>query len=149
MNELYYGDNLDVLRRYVPAESVDLVYLDPPFNSRQDYNVLFAEKDGKGSSSQIHDLVGVLNREDAEMGVFLCFEPPTKPMLREAAEAGLYKSTDGSTYPRLQILTIQQILNGKQPEFPRFARDATFKKAPKAQASTRQSNLSLFTNPGD
>jgi site-specific DNA-methyltransferase (adenine-specific) len=41
-NKLYYGDNLDVLRRYVDDESVDLVYLDPPFNSRQDYNVLFA-----------------------------------------------------------------------------------------------------------
>ena len=50
-NHLYYGDNLDVLRRYVKDESVDLVYLDPPFNSRQDYNVLFAEKDGSQSSS--------------------------------------------------------------------------------------------------
>ena len=53
-NQLYYGDNLDVLQRYVKDESVDLVYLDPPFNSRQDYNVLFAEKDGSQSSSQIH-----------------------------------------------------------------------------------------------
>ncbi|MGH9352253.1 MAG: DNA methyltransferase, partial [Terriglobia bacterium] len=53
-NQLYYGDNLDVLRRYLPGESVDLIYLDPPFNSRQDYNVLFAEKDGSRSSSQIH-----------------------------------------------------------------------------------------------
>ncbi len=53
-NKLYYGDNLDVLQRYVKDESVDLVYLDPPFNSRQDYNVLFAEKDGSQSSSQIH-----------------------------------------------------------------------------------------------
>jgi 16S rRNA G966 N2-methylase RsmD len=52
-NTLYYGDNLDVLRRYVRDESVDLVYLDPPFNSRQDYNVLFAEKDGTRSASQI------------------------------------------------------------------------------------------------
>lgn len=52
-NQLYYGDNLDVLRRYVKDESVDLVYLDPPFNSRQDYNVLFKEKDGTSSSSQI------------------------------------------------------------------------------------------------
>ena len=50
---LYYGDNLDVLRRYIKDESVDLIYLDPPFNSRQDYNVLFAEKDGTRSSSQI------------------------------------------------------------------------------------------------
>ena len=53
-NKLYYGDNLEVLQRYVKDESVDLVYLDPPFNSRQDYNVLFAEKDGSQSSSQIH-----------------------------------------------------------------------------------------------
>lgn len=52
-NKLYYGDNLDVLRRYIPDESVDLIYLDPPFNSRQDYNVLFAEKDGARSASQI------------------------------------------------------------------------------------------------
>ena len=53
-NRLYYGDNYEVLQRYVREESVDLIYLDPPFNSRQDYNVLFAEKDGSKSSSQIH-----------------------------------------------------------------------------------------------
>ncbi len=52
-NTLYYGDNLDILRRYVADESVDLVYLDPPFKSNQDYNVLFAEKNGSGSSAQI------------------------------------------------------------------------------------------------
>lgn len=40
-NTLYDGDNLDVLDRYVPDESVDLVYLDPPFNSDADYNILF------------------------------------------------------------------------------------------------------------
>jgi site-specific DNA-methyltransferase (adenine-specific) len=52
VNTLYYGDNLDVLRRYVKDETVDLVYLDPPFKSNQDYNVLFAEKDGSGAASQ-------------------------------------------------------------------------------------------------
>jgi DNA modification methylase len=53
-NLLYYGDNLDILRRYVKDESVDLVYLDPPFNSDQNYNVLFAEQNGSRSSAQIH-----------------------------------------------------------------------------------------------
>jgi DNA modification methylase len=53
MNTLYYGDNLDILRRYVEEESVDLIYLDPPFKSNQDYNVLFAEQDGTRSASQI------------------------------------------------------------------------------------------------
>lgn len=52
MNTLYYGDNLDVLRRHIKDETVDLVYLDPPFKSNQDYNVLFAEKDGTGAASQ-------------------------------------------------------------------------------------------------
>ncbi len=52
-NQLYCGDNLDVLRRCIPAQSVDLVYLDPPFNSRQEYSILFAEKDGSKVRSQI------------------------------------------------------------------------------------------------
>ena len=52
-NKLYYGDNLDVLRRHVASESVDLVYLDPPFNSNADYNVLFAQKDGTAAAAQI------------------------------------------------------------------------------------------------
>jgi DNA modification methylase len=52
-NTLYYGDNLDVLRRHVRDESVDLVYLDPPFNSNATYNVLFAAKDGHQATAQI------------------------------------------------------------------------------------------------
>jgi len=53
MNTLYYGDNLDILRRYIEDESVDLIYLDPPFKSNQDYNVLFREQDGARAASQI------------------------------------------------------------------------------------------------
>lgn len=52
-NVLYFGDNLDVLRRHIPDESVDLIYLDPPFNSSRNYNVLFKETSGKGSDAQI------------------------------------------------------------------------------------------------
>ncbi len=52
-NALYYGDNLDILRQHVPDESVDLVYLDPPFNSNASYNVLFREKAGEESPAQI------------------------------------------------------------------------------------------------
>lgn len=53
MNKLFYGDNLDVLRLHIKDESVDLVYLDPPFQSGKDYNVLFSEKDGKKARAQI------------------------------------------------------------------------------------------------
>ena len=52
-NRLYFGDNLDILREHIPDESVDLVYLDPPFNSRATYNVLFREKSGEESAAQI------------------------------------------------------------------------------------------------
>lgn len=52
-NTLYYGDNLPVLRRHIADESVDLVYLDPPFNSNRDYNVLFKEQGGDSSPAQI------------------------------------------------------------------------------------------------
>ncbi len=52
-NRLYYGDNLDVLRKHIPSNSIDLVYLDPPFNSNQDYNVLFRTSIGAPASAQI------------------------------------------------------------------------------------------------
>ena len=52
-NTLYYGDNLSILREHVPDESVDLVYLDPPFNSNASYNVLFKEQSGEASPAQI------------------------------------------------------------------------------------------------
>jgi len=52
-NSLYFGDNLNILRDHIADKSVDLVYLDPPFNSNANYNVLFKESSGKGSSAQI------------------------------------------------------------------------------------------------
>lgn len=51
-NTLYYGDNLDILRRYVADGSIDLIYLDPPFNSKANYNMLFTEHSGEQSASQ-------------------------------------------------------------------------------------------------
>ena len=52
-NQLYFGDNLQILRDYIPSASVDLIYLDPPFNSSATYNVLFKEKSGEESAAQI------------------------------------------------------------------------------------------------
>lgn len=53
MKNLYYGDNLDVLRESIKDESVDLIYLDPPFNSKRGYNLLFKSPDGQESNAQI------------------------------------------------------------------------------------------------
>ena len=55
-NTLFYGDNLAILREYVGDESVDLVYLDPAFNSNASYNVLFHAPTGEGSQAQIEAL---------------------------------------------------------------------------------------------
>ena len=52
-NTLFYGDNLKILREYIPSESVDLIYLDPPFNSSRNYNVLFKDESGTDSEAQI------------------------------------------------------------------------------------------------
>lgn len=52
-NTLFYGDNLDILRQYIADNSVDLVYLDPPFNSNRSYNVLFKDEHGRDSEVQI------------------------------------------------------------------------------------------------
>jgi len=52
-NVLYYGDNLDILRRYIPDASADLVYLDPPFNSNRDYNVIFKDESGNNTDAQL------------------------------------------------------------------------------------------------
>jgi site-specific DNA-methyltransferase (adenine-specific) len=52
-NTLYYGDNLEVLRKYFSSNCIDMVYLDPPFNSKADYNILFKEASGEESVAQI------------------------------------------------------------------------------------------------
>jgi len=70
MNTLYYGDNLDVLRIHVKDESVDLVYLDPPFKSNQSYNVLFAEQDGSRSAAQIKAFEDTWRWDQAAAGAF-------------------------------------------------------------------------------
>ena len=52
-NKLYFGDNLDIMRDHIADESVDLIYLDPPFNSKATYNVLYDEANGTQSAAQI------------------------------------------------------------------------------------------------
>jgi hypothetical protein len=88
--------------------------------------------------SQVRDLRGVIEREKAEIGVLISMEKPSKPMLKEAAEAGFYKSPHiEGKFPRLQILTVEQLLRGEQIEYPRFF-DATFKEAPKAKGKAEK-----------
>jgi hypothetical protein len=92
-NALFYGDNLPILREYVPDESVDLVYLDLPFNSQRTYNVLFKDESG--------------------------LESDARDMETEATAAGFYHSPVWQRdYARLQLLTVEQLLAGARVEMP-------------------------------
>jgi DNA modification methylase len=101
--------------------------------------IILSVKAGKLHAPYVRDLRGVIERERAEIGVLISMEPPTKPMLKEAAEAGFYRPP-GLTdrYPRIQILSIEELLAAKKIDYPRFAADATFKKAPKARKAAEE-----------
>ena len=76
-----------------------------------------------------------MERENAALGIFITLEQPTNLMTQEAIAAGFYEpdSLEKTQYPKLQILTIKQLLNGDQPKYPRFASQGTFRKAPRQQ----------------
>ena len=108
--------------------------------------IIFSVKGGQNIGvAEVRDLIGVLQRERAKMGVYISFAEPTKPMQREAAEAGFYTSGDGSRYPRIQLLTIKGLLEGTQHlARPLHVRDVTFKKAPRSRPEpTKNLNLDL------
>jgi site-specific DNA-methyltransferase (adenine-specific) len=103
-------------------------------NSGKARKIVVQVKSGRHVSvSQIRDLKGVIQREKAVIGAFVSLHEPTKPMWGEAAAAGFYEpeSLPGEKYPRLQILTISDLLAGKGLLYPRYAPAATFKKAPR------------------
>lgn len=85
-------------------------------------------KSGKVNSGDIRDLRGTLERENAAMGLFVTLEAPTRDMEKEAVSAGYYHSTfTGQQYPKLQILTIKDLLDGRTPSTPQSY--TTFKQA--------------------
>ncbi len=88
----------------------------------------------------IRDLKGVLDREKAPIGVFLTLAEPTQPMRKEAASAGFYTLGERQ-YPRLQIITIEQALNGAKPAIPLIDTGAAFRRAPREEASEKQGRL--------
>jgi len=85
--------------------------------------------------AMIRDLKGVLDRENAPLGLFVTLVPPTKPMETEAAASGFWE-TDWGQVPRVQILTIEQLLSGNGPRIPMSRPDA-FKKAVKEDRSSQ------------
>jgi site-specific DNA-methyltransferase (adenine-specific) len=86
--------------------------------------------------NHVRDLRGVVDREKAAIGVLVSMEDSTGPMQTEAVTAGFYESaTWGRRYPKIQLLTVADLLAGKQLDMPPIKQvGATFKKAPRASA---------------
>jgi DNA modification methylase len=116
--------------------------------SEKTKQVILSVKAGHVTVSQVRDLRGVLDREKAEIGVLLCMEDPTAPMRKEAASAGFYKSPWGQ-HPRLQILTIENLLAGQTINRPPAQTSITFKRAPRATDKVGETRPIPFGGPED
>ena len=109
-----------------------LYFHDDPITGKTK-QIIFSVKAGHVTAPHIRDLRGVVERERAEIGVLISLEGATKPMRTEAASGGFYNSPWGKKYPRIQILTVRELLEGKQVDYPPPQQvNVTFKKAPKA-----------------
>jgi site-specific DNA-methyltransferase (adenine-specific) len=108
--------------------------------------VIVQVKSGHVKSGDIRDLVGTVQREQAAIGVFITLEPPTKDMKTEAARAGFYHSIGwGKDYPRIQIFTIAELLQGAEVKMP--PQHGTFKSAQRVQkeeTEVQQASLGFY-----
>ena len=108
-------------------------------NSGKAKRIVVQVKSGHVTRNQIATLKGDMEREKAEIGLFITLQPPTRPMETEATSAGFYipEHFPDSQYPRIQILTIEELLSGgKRAEYPRLAPEATFRRAPRRRRSS-------------
>ena len=109
-------------------------------NSGKPKRIVVQVKSGHVNRGQIATLKGDMEREKAELGLFVTLEEPTRPMLQEAVAAGFYEPEHypGQQYPRLQILTIDELLAGKPAEYPRMGLQTTFRQAPRRRRAEGQ-----------
>jgi site-specific DNA-methyltransferase (adenine-specific) len=113
--------------------------------------VILSVKAGNVTANQVRDLCGVVQREKAAIGVLISMNPSTKPMKTEAATAGHYESKLwNKKYPKIQLLTVAELLAGKQIEMPPVRQvGATFKKAPKASKKGMETGELSFEGDGE
>ena len=97
-------------------------------------SIVIQVKSGHVKSGDIRDLRGAVEREEAAIGVFITLEPPSKDMEKEAVFSGSYHSKIWQQdFPRLQIITIEQLLAGAQIKMPPRSASTTFRKAEKVK----------------
>lgn len=108
-----------------------LYFHEPP--APETKQIIISVKSGKPKVTDVRDLASVVDREDAEIGVLITLQAPTGPMTREAATRGFYESAYGK-HPKIQILTIEDLFDGKQIDRPpTFSADTTFSRAQKGK----------------
>ena len=113
-------------------------------NSGKAKRVVVQVKSGNVSVSQVRDLKGAMERERAQMGIFITLKPPTRPMGQEAISAGFYAHEHfRNRFPCVQILTIEELLAGAKAQYPRYALQTTFKRAPRRRRE-EGGNVSLL-----
>ena len=113
-------------------------------NSGRAKRIVVQVKSGNVNRGMIATLKGDMDREKAEIGLFVTLNEPTRPMLQEAASAGFYTPDHypDHQYPRLQILTVAELLSGAEAQYPRVAPAATFRRAPRRRRGQgRQAGL--------
>jgi len=101
--------------------------------------VILSVKAGKVQVQHLRDLRGVIDREEAQIGALISLQAPTEPMRTEAASAGFYESSWGK-HPRLQLLTVEELLDGATIDMPPQQSSVTFKRAPKAKVKQDESD---------
>ena len=106
-------------------------------NSGKAKRIIVQVKSGHVTRNQVATLKGDMEREKAEIGLFITLQPPTRPMKVEADSAGFYtpEHYPDSHYPRIKILTIEDLLAGASADYPRLAPEATFRRAPRRRRS--------------
>jgi hypothetical protein len=110
--------------------------------------IILSVKAGHVNVSHVRDLRGVLDREKAEIGVLISLEEPTGPMRKEASSAGFYTSPWGK-HARLQLITIEDLLTGKNIDRPPQQTSVTFKRAPKAAPKGAEKRALDFGAPDE
>ena len=114
------------------------LYFHDDMTSAKTKQIIFSVKNGRTSVPHVRDLRGVIERENAEIGVLLSLQEPTKPMRTEAMGACFYESPWETRHLRIQLLTVTDLLLGKGVNRPIQHGNVTFKKAPKHTRETGQ-----------
>ena len=112
-------------------------------NSGKPKRIVVQVKSGNVQRNQVATLKSDMEREKADLALFVTLKPPTGPMVNEALGAGFYapEAFPDDNYQKVQILTIEELLAGSRPEYPRYAPQATFQRAPRRRSKGTQGRL--------